>query len=194
MSRTSIYKGVYFGIVGIGTAALLGSIVFFRLSPVAIVIVFVLLLAPGRILGYFWRDLLRGLRRLNQREYAESRRHSALFVAEVRRRPWLKKLIWLGSASYSRDAESLALNNLGAAEIGLGEFASARAHLESSIEVDRQNPLPYFNIGVLLRIEGNSTEAERWIEQAAQLGFAHGISDSLVTAAQSRFANTDGRG
>jgi tetratricopeptide (TPR) repeat protein len=112
----------------------------------------------------------------------------------MKQRPWLKKLIWLGSGSYSRDPECLALNNLGAAEIKLGEFESARRHLEAAIAVDRQSPLPYFNLGALARLEGNESEAARLIEQAAALGYSRGLSDRLVTAAQDRFSKTSGQG
>src|SRR5215469_16464339 len=146
MSRTTLYKGLYFGIVGLGALTLVCAVVFFRLSPLCVAIAVALLLIPGRVLGYFWRDLLRGLRLLNEKKYGESRRHSELFLIQVQQKPWLKKLIWLGSGSYSRDPESVAMNNLGAAEIGIGDLGSARIHLEASIAVDRQNPLPYFNL------------------------------------------------
>jgi len=88
----------------------------------------------------------------------------------------------------------MALNNLGAAEMKFGEFGSARSHLEAAIAIDRQSPLPYFNLGTLARLEGNESEAMRLIEQAATLGYSRGLSDRLVTAAQRRFAKTDGRG
>ena len=74
MSRTTLYKGVCFGLLfGVGAIAF-GALAYFRFSPVAFVILFVALLIPGRILGFFWRDLLGGLRLLNARDYAESKR------------------------------------------------------------------------------------------------------------------------
>jgi hypothetical protein len=109
MSRTTLYKGLYFGIVGVGAVAVLCAIVLFQLSPLSIAAIIVLLLIPGRILGYFWRDLLRGLRLLKEKRYAESKRHSEIFLLQVKQRPWLKKLIWLGSGSYSREPGCLAL-------------------------------------------------------------------------------------
>src|SRR5439155_16229931 len=147
MSRTVRYKVAYFTFVGLGSLIAVWAIVHFRLSSIAIVGLVILFLIPGRILGYFWKDLLRGLRLLNAKQFSESKRHSELFLQELKQRPWLKRMIWLGSGSYSRDPEALALNNLGAAQIGLGDVESARKHLVAAIAVDDDNPLPYLNIG-----------------------------------------------
>jgi tetratricopeptide (TPR) repeat protein len=139
-------------------------------------------------LGFFWRDLLRGLRLLNEKQYAESKRHSELFLVDVRQRPWLKKLIWLGSGSYSRDPEAMALNNLGAAEIKLGDVDSAREHLDASIAVDSLNPLPFFNIGSLYTVLGDQDAAATWFKKAVALGYSQSIVDRIVMSSQRRFA------
>jgi hypothetical protein len=192
MSRTTYYKGIYFAIV-IGGAALF---CFWRWhsKPQGIVLagVILLLLLPGRILGFFWRDLLRGLRLLGARDFEASKRHSAAFLVQVRAKPWLRKLIWLGTSSYSRDPEALALNNLGAAEIGLGNHAAAREHLEASIAVDPLNPLPYWNLAVLSRVLQDEAAAEHWAAEARRLGYSGGISDALVMNSQQGLAKTSG--
>jgi tetratricopeptide (TPR) repeat protein len=193
MTRTTLYKGVYFAMFGGAGALALAVLVHFQFSPVAIAIVLVAMLVPGRILGFFWRDLLRGLRLLNARNYAESKICSEWFLVEVRAKPWIRYLIWLGSSSYSRNPEVLALNNLGAAEMNLGEPDSARAHLKQAIAIDPLCPLPFYNLGALSKAEGNLDEAERCFAQAARLGYTRGISDKIVSASQTRFANTDGR-
>jgi tetratricopeptide (TPR) repeat protein len=194
MTRTTFYKGVYFGMAIVAGAISLAVLLHYRFSPTAIVAVVVALLLPGRILGYFWKDLLRGLRLLNAREFAASKICSQRFLEEVGSKPWLKKLVWLGSGSYSRDPEALALNNLGAAEVQLGELTLARQHLDRAIEVDPLCPLPYFNTGALLAASGMPHEAELWFEKAERLGYKRGISDKIVAIAQTRFANTDGSG
>jgi tetratricopeptide (TPR) repeat protein len=194
MSRTTLYKGIYFGMAVVAGAISLAILLHYHFSPTAIVAVVVALLLPGRILGYFWRDLLRGLRLLNAREFTASKICSQRFLAELPSKPWLKYLVWLGASSYSRDPEALALNNLGAAEIQLGELGSARQHLDRAIEIDPLCPLPYLNIGALLEASGNADEARLFFDQAARLGYKRDISDKIVIAAQTRFANTDGSG
>jgi len=194
MSRTNFYRALYFAEVIGGAALFLAAIFHFQLSPVKVALLVVCLLIPGRVLGFFWRDLLRGLRLLKAKEFAESKRHSELFLATVRRKPWLKKLIWLGSGTYSRDAEAMVLSNLGAAEIALGELTAARGHLEESMAIDKQNPLPPFNMGVLLRAAGHPEEAISWFQEARRLGYSKSVIARIVESSQTRFANMDGRG
>ena len=192
MTRTSRYKLCYFSIGAGGTLAIALSIWYFKPSPLLAGSLILLLFLPGRILGYFWRDLLRGLRLLHAREFEKSRQHSAAFLDQVAAKPWLKHLIWLGSSTYSRDPEALALNNLGAAEIQLGHDTAARIHLEASIAVDPDNPLPYVNLAVLARLLGNAPEAESFMAEAKYRGYTGGRSDTLMKLAQKRFAATDG--
>ncbi len=194
MTRTTLYKAHYFGMLLLAVALALAALIYFRFSGVSLVLVFIALLIPGRVLGFYWRDLLRGLRLLNARQFAESKRHSELFLEDVRRRPWIKHLVWLGSSAYSHDPEVLALNNLGAAELGLGEIDSAKTHLNEAIRMDGLCPLPFFNLGVLHANNDEPEEAERCFAQAARLGYANSLSDKIVRASQTRFARTDGAG
>ena len=110
MTRTTLYKCTYFAyFVGVGLLFYWAT-KYFKVSAVMFVGLMLLLFLPGRVLGYFWRDLMRGLRLLNAGQYEESKRHSAAFLDQVHARPWLKRLIWLGTSSYSRDPESMAFN------------------------------------------------------------------------------------
>jgi len=80
----------------------------------------------------------------------------------------------------------MALNNLGAAEICLGEFAAARDHLEQSKRLDGENPLPYFNLAQLEMVLGNDATSRDCLEQARRRGYTKNLSDRLVQSAQSR--------
>ena len=194
MSRTTKYKAVYFGMVGTGVVLALWLASRFHAGAVSLLILALALLLPGRVLGFFWRDLLRGLRLLKARRFAESKQYSQRFLADVQARPWLKRLIWLGSSTYSRDPEALAFNNLGAAEIMLGEWDQAQEHLHASLAVDPLNPLPCFNLGKLAAAQGDPPAAQRWFDQAAALGYSQSLVDQAIQLAQVRFAATDGRG
>jgi len=149
MTRTFRYKLAYFGIMA--CTLLIFSAIFDIFSslfhaPLARFGGFSILIAmffvPGRVLGYYWRDLLTGLKLLRERKYVESEHYSQKFIATIRAHPWRKKLIWLGSAAYSRDPEAMALTNLGAAQIELGQFELAEGNLEDAIKADPENPLP----------------------------------------------------
>lgn len=194
MSRTTMYKGFYFGMAGGIAAILIWIVLRFHLTAIGVLVLVIGLLLPGRILGFFWRDLLRGLRLLNEKNFEESKRHSELFLARLKLHPWLKNLIWLGSSTYSRDPEALALNNLGAAEIMLGEVDAARHHLDDAIAVDPLNPLPFFNMGTLYVALGDQQSAATWFKKAVALGYSQSVVDRIVMSSQKRFADEDGRG
>jgi len=93
MNRTAIYKGIYLGGVTLGVVAVAWVIVHYRLRPPAIFALLIAGLIPGKILGYFWRNLLRGLRLLKEKNYAASKKHSELFLEELDKKPWLKHFI-----------------------------------------------------------------------------------------------------
>ena len=192
MTRTGAYKAVYFAILGgsvllicVGGYALQNGHPAFGVAAIA---GFALLLLPGRILRHYWAELLTGLHHLNQRNYAVSKMHSEKFLVQLQERPWLKKLIWLGTSSYSRDAEVMARNNLGAAMLKLGEIEQARAQFARAIELDPLCPLPYRNMGTLVLTTATCAEATPWLEKAEALGMKGGWSDRIVGASQRRNA------
>jgi tetratricopeptide (TPR) repeat protein len=191
VSRTARRKLYYFSIVAIGTSLLISAILYFHLSGLQIALLVIALLIPGRILGFFWRDQLAGLRLLNERRFEESARHSKRFLDLLARRQWMRHLIWLGTGTYSRDPQSLALNNLGAAEMFLGNFEDARQHLEESRKLDDENPLPYFNLAQLHMILEEPSKSQEFLVLAERRGYSRSLSDKLIHGAQSRFAYTD---
>jgi len=171
MSRTAIYKGIYFGLIAGLVAIVLWVVVRFRVAAPGLFLLALALLIPGRIVGFYWRDLVQGLRLLKAGKFAQSKVRSESCLAQLQARPWIRRLIWLSWSSYSRNPEVLALNNLGAAETRLGEFDSARGHLERAIELDDGCPMPYFNLGVLSAASGKAEEAEHWFADAARRGY-----------------------
>jgi hypothetical protein len=192
VNRTTRRKIYYFSIIAIGTALLVGVILYFRFNRGQVVLLVLALLIPGRILGFFWRDQLAGLRLLNERRFEESAERSRRFLSLLARRPWIRHLVWLGAGTYSRNPKSLALNNLGAAEIFLGNFERARQYLDESRRLDDENPLPYFNLAQLHMILDEPSTANAFLTDARQRGYQRGLSDKLIHGTQSRFARTDG--
>jgi ATP-dependent Clp protease adapter protein ClpS len=192
MTRTGVYKAVYFLVLG-GSILLIGCGLYAVQEghPVFGVVALVglaLLLLPGHIIRHYWVELQAGLYHLNQGNYAESKLHSERFLVQLQERPWLKKLIWLGTSSYSRDAEAMARNNLGGAMIKLGEIEPAREQLSLAIALDPLCPLPYLNMGALVLESATYAEAVPWVEKAEALGLKGGWPDSLVSASQHRNA------
>lgn len=192
MSRTAWYKLYYFGILMGLPIALIAAAAYFRLSPDWITAGAFLLIVPGRILAFFWHDLLQGLRLLNEKKYEESIAHTQKFLVDLQKRPWIRHMIWLGTSSYSRNPKSLALNNLGAAEFGLGRLDAARTHLHDAIREDNLNPLPYHNLALVANKEGNQEEALLMAGAAAARGLTFGTTDQVAMALQKRMAARTG--
>ena len=189
MGRTEYYKVYHFGVFFGLPMVLIAATVSLHLSQNFIGVALLLLVVPGRILAFFWRDLLRGLKLLHEKRYEESIQYSERFLAELERRPWIQHMIWLGTSSYSINAKSLAYNNLGAAEFQLGRLDAARAHLHESILADNLNPMPFHNLALIALREGNEEEAGLMEGSAVARGLTFGTSDQMVLASQKRMAS-----
>jgi ATP-dependent Clp protease adapter protein ClpS len=193
VTRTDAFKAVYFVRFGCLLLALIVANIASRKHlpalEVASFAVFAVLLLSGRVQAYFWSDLLAGLHHLNRREYEKSKARSERFIAQLRERPWLRHLVWLATSSYSASAEVLALNNLAAAEIGLGEFEAARAHLARAIDLDPKCPLLFKNMGAIVLRTGSTADAMPWIDRAAALGLRGDWTDRAAQASQRRNAD-----
>jgi ATP-dependent Clp protease adapter protein ClpS len=188
MTRTDALKGVYVarvvGLVAFGLGAVVAGRRGAIIPATVFGVLFLALLLSGQVQAFFWSELLAGLHELNRRDYPASKAHCERFLSQLRDRPWLKRLIWLGTSSYSLSAEAMALNNLGAAELGMGEVDAARAHLNQAIAKDPKCPLPYENMGRLVLHTGSSEDALPWLEKATALGLRGDWSDRAARASQ----------
>jgi len=187
-----VYKSVYFLVLGCSIALIGVGFVGLQeghtVGGLAALAGLAVLLLPGHIVRHFWAELLAGLHHLNRGNYETSKLHSERFLAQLEERPWLGKLIWLGTSTYSRSAEVMARNNLGAAMVKLGEIEPAREQLSRAIALDPLSPLPYFNMGKLTLDSETFAEAMPWFEKARALGLKMGWSDQMVRASQRRNA------
>jgi ATP-dependent Clp protease adaptor protein ClpS len=199
VTRRAKYKALYVAILAGGTIAVLGVGTVLmdraghmpRAAPLALVALGIAMLFPRRVPRFYWRDLIAGARLMKREDYAGSKIHFERFIAKVRRAPWLKNLLWLGTSSYSTDPEAMALNLLGIAEVCLGAFEAAQRHFEEAIALDPGNPLPHRGMADLRLRAGTSAEAISWIEKAAALGLRDDWGDRLMRATRPRFAFTD---
>lgn len=153
----------------------------------------VLLLLPGRVQGYFYRDFFRGRRLLEEGRLLECIPHFERFIAAVRARPWLKRLLWLQFAVYTTDIEAMALNNLGSAYVELGDPESAERYLDQALRIDGRYPVALYNLSLVAALRGDRATAERLIKEAADLGYSRGGIDALLQRAGAQLARIEGR-
>jgi hypothetical protein len=193
MSRTAVLKFSYVAVI-----ALLASLAFYvwRTSGgglLALACLIAILVVPGRIQGVFFRDLFIGRRLLDSGHPEESVPYTERFIAVVREQPWRNKLLWLTWSVYTTNAEAMALNNLGAAHIALGEVEAASSALLAARAVDPMYPLPPFNLAVVAAALGGSEESRNLASEARQLGYSGSSIDRAVHAGQRLLAAIEGR-
>ena len=193
MSRTDRRKLAYWALVVSTFAAALFSIATLQVGYpwlAAPLFAFVIIVATANaFLRRSWKDLLLGLRLLRAGHYQASKVASEHFLEILRRHPDRRKASWLTSNIYSSDPEVIALNNLGAAEIGLEDYEAARSHLTRAIELDPECPLPYRNMSALLVRTGSASDAPPWLKRATELGLRGDLTDRVARIAQDSMAN-----
>lgn len=193
LNRTARLKLAYPVALGV---ALTGSVALMTVGSGAwgLLAAGVLLLAPGRIQGAAFRDFFRGRRLFNEGRFEECIPCFERFLARIRRRPALKRLVWLQWTVYSTDIEAMTLNNLGGAYVQLGDADTGERYLHEALRVDPVYPMPYYNLHLIALARGDEAEAERLLAEAHRLGFTGGRVDQAIHQAGSALARMEGRG
>jgi tetratricopeptide (TPR) repeat protein len=171
MNRTTKSKikqgALYLGVAGIGAGLFYISGGSFYLFLVIILA----LLIPGAIQARFWRDYLTGQKLMTQKRHLEAIVYLERFLKTIRARPELKKLIWINARPYTRDVEVMALVNLGICHLWLNQLKKADTALKEAAKLDRESPLPYYNLALLSQAKDEFAKAFEYLEQAERLGF-----------------------
>ena len=194
MSRTARYKLQYVLVLGVLMAIAGVAVWSLRTHPLALLGVGVLLMIPGRVSGFVWRDLYRGRRLCEAGQFEASLRCSQRFLETISERPRLRRLWWLAWAFYSRDSKAMALNNIGAAQLELGRLDEAESSLRKALVADSQYPIPHYNLAVLSEVRRDSPAAREHANEAVVLGYERAVSDRIIHAAGALLARIEGRG
>ena len=191
VNRTSKLKLVYFSLWATAMALGVGGLITFKFHPLALAVVVVLLLLPGRIVGYVWRDLITGRRLMGAGRFEQAIPLFESFVARVEKKPWIGGLIWIAPSGYTVSAKAMALNNLGACRLELGELEDAERDLKSAIELDAEYAIPHFNLAIVDMARGQEERSEEHLEQARKLGYHGGAIDQMLDRVKSAYAKLE---
>lgn len=194
MTRVARTKLGLMLVILLGSGGAMAIIVATGFHPLALLLLFAVLLLPGRIQGRYFRELLQGRLLLSSGQPAAALDHFQRFLLLLRTEPWRKRLFWLSFSVYTPNAEAMTLNNIGAAHLGFGNLAEAESALGEALALDPLYPLPYFNCAVLAMIRGEKAEAVKLLNDSARLGYSGGSIDTLIQRAQSVLAQIEGRG
>lgn len=194
MDRTDRYKLSYVCALALLLAAAVLAAVLMGGGTYAWVAVVALLFVPGRVQGHYYRDLFTARGLLDEGRHAESAAHGERFLVQVRRRPWLKRRVWLGGTVYTPDPEAMALNNLGAAHLESGRFEGAASAFEAALALDPEYPIPHHDLALLRAAQDDDRGAAGLLRPAHELGYRRTDVDGLIHQAQSLLARLEGRG
>ena len=186
MSRTLLYKTLY--TVLILTLVLIFLVFKHTINTQNTLIMAICFLIPGRVQGYFWRDFFKGRYLLDNDLPDESITHSTSFLDTLRKSPELKILIWLSFSIYTRDVEAMTLNNLGAAYLFKKDFKKAEEYFYAAIALDKEYPIPYFNLSLSKKVNDNSKESEEYLAEARKKGYSCSNYDKLISKLQTSLA------
>jgi len=120
--------------------------------------------------------------------------HFEKFLAQVRQRPWLKRLMWFRFGIYTWDIEAMTQNNMGAAKLQLGRFAEAECHFHAALDLDPQYSVPYFNLALVAEVAEKEQQAKDLFEESIRLGYRKISWDEFVRKAGSMVATLEAPG
>jgi tetratricopeptide (TPR) repeat protein len=193
MSRTARYKLAYVAVLAILALAASAAIIALGGGIATVIAVALLLLIPGRIQGFYYSDLFTGRRLLDTGEPEKAIPFIERFLESIKRHPQRSKLLWLSWSIYTPSVVAMAINNLGAARLGLGQVNEAEQAFTDALTQDPLYPLPHFNLAIVHELRGNRAGAAEAVERARQLGYSGGTLDTFIRKSQSLLASVEGR-
>jgi tetratricopeptide (TPR) repeat protein len=192
MNRTRRYQLLY-GLAMLVLAAL-AFLVYLGTGVAGLVALAVLLIVPGRIGGYYLKDLFRSRGLFSEGRFNEAIDAGKAFLADLQRQPWRRHYIYCHFGFYTWDVEAMAYNNVGAARMELGELDQAERDFRYAWQKDPEYPLPPFNLAIIAHVRGDAAEGEGLITVAAEKGYTGGSLDQLVSRVGVAYARLQVRG
>jgi tetratricopeptide (TPR) repeat protein len=160
-------------------------------GPYVVTAIALTLLIPGRIQGFYFRDLFIGRRLLDADRPEEAIPLLERFLESLERHPSRNKLLWLSWSFYTPSATAMTLNNLGAARLELGQIDEAKRCFTRALEEDSFYPIPHFNLAIAHEVDGDHEAAAAALETSTRLGFTRGTLDRVISKAQSLLARVE---
>lgn len=190
LNRTVKLKLAYFG--SIAAAILIGSglAVGFGFHSIALIAA-ASLMVPGRIVGYFWRELITGRKLMDSGRHGDALPLLGSFVQNLDATPWLESLIWIAPSIYTVRTKAMALNNRGVCHLELGDLDSAERDLIEALELDPLYPIPHFNLAVIEMARDQESESHHHLAASRELGFTGGGIDQILDRVKTAYAKLE---
>ena len=171
MNRTTKYKLKHAAVIVAVAAFLLGFVYVTKGSFWMFLGIVAIILFPGRLQAYLWKDYFKGQQFQRRRNHLEAIVHYQRFQKLLKERPERKELIWMTAGIYTRDVEVMNLVNLGVCHLWMSELKDCERCLSSAAKLDPESPLPYFNLSLLFQAKKAYARALKQLDKAEELGF-----------------------
>ena len=193
MNRTRKNKFLYAAVIVISLAVAIIAWAHFELGPIGWLVLALLLLLPGRVGGYVLRDLFRGRHFVEVSQYEKAIAASKRFLDVVDRQPWRRYLLYCFFSFYTWNARAMALNNIGAAKMELGQLNEAEKHLAEALELDEAYPIPYYNLAIIFAAREDHERSAAMLTKSRQLGYSQSPADMVITRVAAAYARLQSR-
>jgi tetratricopeptide (TPR) repeat protein len=194
LSRVTRYKIGYVIAFALVSGVVLAAARTGRSEPWVVFTIVLVLLLPGRIQGLLFRDLFRGRRDLERNRPESALRHFNSFLTAIRAQPWRKPALWLSWSIYTPNVEAMTQNNIGAAQLNLGNLDSAQDALNTALSLDPLYPLPHANLALVAALRADRDTAAHHLDAARRLGYKGAGLDRFASKTQSVLAAVESHG
>jgi tetratricopeptide (TPR) repeat protein len=147
----------------------------------SLLIATLLCLLPRRIVDYYWRDFMQGNHYLDKQKYSRSIAHNQKFLVQLKRKPWIKHLIWIAPSFWTISTYAMTLNNLGLALLNHEDCEQAQEAFLKALEYDPQYALPHYNLAAIAVTQLNFESAIEHLKLSKRLGFSHKACNELLS-------------
>ena len=160
----------------------------------ATVLAVLVMMIPGRVQGLLYRPLFRGRMALEKGEAARALELFNQFLASLEAQPWRRWALWLSWSVYTPSARAMALNNIGAAQSGLGKVDEAERTWRLALVEDSLFAIPYANLSATAALRGDRLLSKELLDKTATLGYSGTALDRATARAQQLLASAEQNG
>jgi tetratricopeptide (TPR) repeat protein len=181
------FRKLAYPILLILALAAIGALLWFWWHPLTLILISLLLLAPGRVGAYLLKPLYASRALQARAQFKEAERNATEAIRQLEQQPWRGFALLTAYPVYTLSALAMAHNNLGAARLEQGELELASDAFEAARSIDPNYPIPVYNLALVAALQGRP-EVQSLLADAARMGFSNDGFDRQLSQLADRFA------
>lgn len=117
-----------------------------------------------------YKNFAEGKSLLDKGKYEECTKLFNKFILDMEKKTSLKKTTLFSFGLYTKSYEAMTYNNLGSANLNLGNLDEAQLYLDKAVSIDNDYGIPYVNLALLARLNNDYTKMKDYAKKAKELG------------------------